>query len=329
MKSLQTLFNLCMCFAALSVAPTALAADTPKDLILKGDAVCTGCHDEADDSGADSKSMLALHPSVLAIGKTRHGTRADARTPTCIDCHGASKDHLDYKGSGKPPKADVQYRSKTSSTTESRNGACLNCHAKDPKRSHWEGSAHQSRDVACTSCHQIHTAYDKVRDKATQAMVCFTCHRDQRTQAGKPSHHPVLEGKMTCSDCHNAHGSAGPSLMKRASVTQTCYTCHMEKRGPFVHNHQPVNEDCAICHNAHGTTVESMLKTRAPFLCNSCHTPHGPIQPALGSGAAPIMGGAAGWWSPSVITQGKSCVSCHSQIHGSSNPSAAGQRFLR
>ena len=45
---------------------------------------------------------------------------------------------------------------------------------------------------------------------------------------------------MTCSDCHNAHGSAGPMLMVRDSVNETCYTCHMEKRGPFVRNHQPV-----------------------------------------------------------------------------------------
>ena len=133
---------------------------------------------------------------------------------------------------------------------------------------------------------------------------------------------------MACSDCHNAHGSVGPKLMKRDSVNETCYTCHMEKRGPFVHNHQPVNEDCSNCHNPHGTVTESLLKSRPPFLCNSCHTPHGPIQPALANGTAPAVA-AAGWWTPSVITQGKSCVSCHALIHGSNNPSAAGQRFFR
>jgi DmsE family decaheme c-type cytochrome len=272
--------------------------------------------------------MLALHPSVLAIGKTRHGTKADSRTPTCIDCHGPSVDHLSYSGSGKLPPPDVQFRSKTSNSTEARNGACQSCHMKDSRRSHWEGSAHQIRDVACTSCHKVHTAHDKARDKSTQAEVCFTCHKDQRAQANKPSHHPVIEGKMSCSDCHNAHGSVGPSLMNRNSVVETCYTCHMEKRGPFVHNHQPVNEDCSNCHNPHGTTAESLLKSRPPFLCNSCHTPHGPIQPTLANGSAPTLS-APGWWNPSVITQGKSCVSCHAQIHGSSNPGAAGQHLFR
>jgi DmsE family decaheme c-type cytochrome len=195
-------------------------------------------------------------------------------------------------------------------------------------QSHWEGSVHQSRDVTCTSCHKVHTAHDKVRDKVTQAEVCFTCHKEQRAQATKASHHPVTEGKMTCSDCHNAHGSVGPSLMKRGSVVETCYTCHMEKRGPFVNNHQPVSDDCSNCHNPHGTTTEGMLKFRAPFLCNSCHTPHGPIQPTLANGTAPTLA-APGWWNPSVVTQGKSCMSCHTQIHGSSNPGAAGKHLFR
>ena len=45
---------------------------------------------------------------------------------------------------------------------------------------------------------------------------------------------------MTCSDCHAVHGSAGPKLAKRDTVNTTCYTCHAEKRGPFVWEHAPV-----------------------------------------------------------------------------------------
>jgi DmsE family decaheme c-type cytochrome len=291
-----------------------MAADAPQDLVLKGDAACTACHDESDG------------PALLAIGKTRHGTQTDSRTPTCTSCHGASQAHLRHKGSGKPPKPDVTFGAKSNSTADARNGACQDCHSNDAKHSNWEGSIHQARDVTCSACHKVHVAKDPVRDKRSQSEVCFACHKEQRNLINKPSHHPVAEGKMSCSDCHNPHGSAGPSLMKRNSVTETCYTCHMEKRGPFVHNHQPVNEDCSTCHNPHGTTTESMLKSRPPFLCNSCHTPHGPIQPALSNGAAPAV---PGWSSPSVMTQGKSCVGCHAQIHGSNNPTSAGQRFFR
>lgn len=42
-----------------------LAADpNAKDLILKGDAKCTGCHDEADEP-TGAATMLELNPSVL------------------------------------------------------------------------------------------------------------------------------------------------------------------------------------------------------------------------------------------------------------------------
>ena len=62
---------------ALGVAVTAQAATASgKDLVLKGDAKCTSCHDQ------DEKS-------VMAIGKTRHGATGDSRTPTCTSCHGA------------------------------------------------------------------------------------------------------------------------------------------------------------------------------------------------------------------------------------------------
>lgn len=307
LERLRHVLKFCLCVAMAAAGSAAHAAGAPKDVVLKGDAECTECHDEADG------------PELLAIGKTRHGTWADARIPTCTSCHGASKEHARSKDSNNRPKPDVTFGARTKVSAEARTAACQECHRADPKQSHWDGSIHQSRDVACSSCHRIHVAKDPVRDKRTQSDVCFACHKQQRAQIAKPSHHPLPEGKMGCSDCHNAHGSPGPKLMKRASVVETCYACHMEKRGPFVRNHQPVNEDCSICHDSHGTTTESLLKARAPFLCHTCHAPHTPIQPGVRTGAAPALP-AAGWWDPSVITQGKSCLNCHAQIHGSNNP---------
>jgi len=137
----------------------------------------------------------------------------------------------------------------------------------------------------------------------------------------RPSHHPVPEGKMGCSDCHNGHGSVGPKLMKRDSVVETCYTCHMEKRGPFVHNHEPVGDDCSLCHNPHGTVTENLLKARPPFLCHQCHTPHGGFIPQLlGSQATPNAATMTGK-STTNLTQGRGCLNCHTQVHGTNNPS--------
>ena len=286
----------------------AIGADEPasKDLVLRGDAVCTTCHD------------AQTSPQVMEIGKTKHGTRADPRTPTCTSCHGESLAHRDDPAGKKP---DRTFDKKSLTPIEARNGACLTCHRTDPARSHWMGSPHQLSQVACTSCHQIHTAHDAVRDKLTQPEVCFTCHKEQRAQVSRPSHHPILEGKVVCSDCHNPHGSVGPKLVRRDSVNDTCYTCHMEKRGPFVHNHEPVNEDCTICHNPHGTVTENLLKVRAPFLCQQCHTPHGPNPPTLLGQVAPGITINPGK-NAINITMARGCLNCHTQVHGSNNPSA-------
>ena len=78
--------------------------------------------------------------------------------------------------------------------------------------------------------------------------------------------------KMACSDCHNPHGSTGPTLLVKNSVNETCYTCHAEKRGPFLWEHAPVVDNCTNCHTPHGSANAPLLKARAPWLCQDCHS---------------------------------------------------------
>jgi DmsE family decaheme c-type cytochrome len=262
-----------------------------------GAAKCVKCHDSED---------------LPDMSRSAHGFSADKRAPDCTSCHGPSEAHA-KKTSTHPDRVFIR---ENAAPAQERSAACLTCHTKDATRALWSGSQHPSADVACNDCHKVHANRDKILTKAAQADVCYTCHKAQRTDMAKPSHHPVVEGKMTCSDCHNTHGSAGPKLMKRDSINDTCYTCHAEKRGPFVHQHDPVAEDCSNCHNAHGTVVPAMLKSRPPFLCEQCHTPHeaGKIGNLPSVAGKPSMN-AAGMW------QGRSCLNCHTQIHGSNNPS--------
>jgi len=98
----------------------------------------------------------------------------------------------------------------------------------------------------------------------------------------------------------------------------------MEKRGPFVHTHEPVAEDCSNCHNPHGTTAESMLKARPPFLCHQCHTPHG-AQVAQIAGqrqSTSLLSATTSGKSGINYTMARGCLNCHTQVHGSNNPSA-------
>ena len=305
--------------AALVLPGTALAQQNDEereyeDLALTGDNVCTRCHDDADN------------PRLMTIGRTKHGTRADARTPTCTDCHGESRGHLDNPDGGDVrPVPDVIYTKNSKNSPAQQNQACVGCHQAG-QQMHWAGSIHNARDVACIACHDVHTDHDPVLSKKTQPAVCFACHKDKRAQISKPYRHPLLEGQMACSDCHNAHGSAGPKLMKRDSVLDTCFQCHMEKRGPNIWNHQPVTEDCTICHNPHGTTVDKMLKVRVPFLCQQCHEQgHRTRTPAVGPGT-----GGGGQTSINV-TMARGCLNCHTNIHGGNNPTnnAASRSFRR
>jgi DmsE family decaheme c-type cytochrome len=261
---------------------------------------------------------------VLAIGKTRHGTVADGRTPTCTSCHGESNLHVNRPPDARErPKPDRMFGKSSPTTMEQRSATCLACHQGET-RMHWQLSTHASRDVACTSCHQIHTGHDRVRDKLTQTETCFACHKEQRVQINRPSHHPVKEGKMACSSCHNVHGS-NPKQLVRSSVNDTCYTCHMEKRGPFVHNHQPVTEDCTICHQPHGTVIANLLKARPPYLCQECHshTSHPSQVPGLPPGRTTS--------TSALGTVARGCLNCHTNIHGSNSTinSATSGRFRR
>lgn len=328
-RPIRILFAPLLLLGLLTTGPIR-AAETPetdarRDLVLQGDAVCTRCHDESE-----------AYP-VLSIGKTKHGTVADGRSPTCTSCHGDSKRHISNqkqpgeKGRPRPDRTfsgpvlstpgSTQLASFTTpagkrSTTpvDDRNSACIDCH-QGGARMHWQGSLHEARNVACTSCHQVHTQHDRVRNRVTQPEVCFNCHKEQRVQTSRTSHHPIREGKVACTDCHNPHGTAGVKLLVRDTVVDTCYTCHAEKRGPFLFNHQPVTDDCTICHNPHGTTTANLLKSRPPFLCQQCHEPtsHRGNIPGLLAGT----GNAAGTRG---LAQARSCLNCHTNIHGGNNP---------
>jgi DmsE family decaheme c-type cytochrome len=261
---------------------------------------------QSPDEIREGKVCVACHANAPVVWSGKHGTKADGRTPIanagCATCHGDPAEHLKSFSNPMPRRFSKMASSE-------KNQVCTTCH-QGQARIHWQGSTHERSDVACATCHKIHTTHDRARDKRTQADVCFTCHKEQRAQISRPSRHPIREGLVACSDCHNPHGSVGPSMMVRDNVNDTCYTCHMEKRGPFVRTHQPVQESCAICHNPHGTTMPNLLKQRPPYLCQQCHEPtshRGNIASLTGT-------------STSANTLARGCLNCHTNIHGTNNP---------
>lgn len=301
----------------------AAAADKPADKAAEPPAAPPAMGTEYSEKGADTCLMCHVEGGdfpVFEIFKTKHANRADKRTPfgpghfQCEACHGPGKKHAD--GGGGPDGINSQ-KPTSFLTPKERNKYCLECH-QGGSRIGWHAGAHDSNNLACASCHKIHAERDPVLKTATQPEVCYQCHRKERADFSKPSTHPVRFGKMACSDCHSPHGSNSTGMLIKPTVNQTCYTCHAEKRGPFLWEHAPVAEDCTLCHHPHGSVNQARLKKNPPLLCQQCHSVAG--HPSVARTPAGLPGGGGGG---SAFLLAGSCLNCHSQIHGSNHPSGA------
>jgi DmsE family decaheme c-type cytochrome len=261
---------------------------------------CLDCHKAGSDS------------PVHAIFNTVHGAVHGGGAAACTACHGASEAH-DRRGKKAPP--DVSFGPRWPSGVETRNASCQGCHQSgDPLL--WAGSAHQQENIACNDCHRAHQPQDLTRDEAQAQDLCLDCHAQVRAELHLPSRHPIVEGKTGCTDCHNPHGGPGDAALRQPTLNDNCFSCHQDKRGPFLWEHPPAAEDCSLCHRPHGSVNERLLAARGPALCQQCHA--AAFHPSVPFGSQGLPGGSA---NQNVL--GKNCLNCHSQVHGSNHPSGA------
>jgi DmsE family decaheme c-type cytochrome len=286
--------------ALLVLAGPAAAAQEPysEDEYI-GEETCVDCHDDLAPDYWETPHAKAFAEQNAFVSKWKR---------SCEACHGPGEEHEEWGGDelGKM----VPFRSDRPEDVERQNAACMNCH-EGGERLYWEGGSHDAADVGCTSCHSIHEKRSprNLLTASTETGTCGGCHPVQRAQQFRNSHMPVREGKMSCSSCHNTHGTITRALIPDPTINDNCYRCHAEKRGPFLWEHAPANESCLDCHLAHGSTRDGMLRSSAPRLCQECH----------GRSHAPNPR------SPnSHFVLGGSCLNCHPQIHGSNHPSGSG-----
>jgi DmsE family decaheme c-type cytochrome len=281
--------------AKVAKAPVAVKAE-PAEATYVGQQVCLGCH-----------AVQAASFGMTLMGRIFRNPRNVQERGGCETCHGPGSLHV-KAGGGRGVGGIISFRADDTSRSPAENNAiCLSCHERGD-RTYWSGSTHETRGLACTNCHQVMQRVSPkfALFKGTELETCFQCHKDRRAQLFRSSHMPLREGKMTCSDCHNPHGSATEALLREASINDTCYKCHAEKRGPFLFEHAPVRENCDSCHEPHGSVNEFLLKVSRPRLCTECHNfGHGNQGPL------------------SQINMGRACQNCHTQVHGTNSPSGA------
>lgn len=270
---------------------------------------CASCHEEV----------------VRGFAKSVHGKswnyKVQDGSESCQSCHGDGMEHIANGGDKTKIKNPAKMKASEASQT------CLTCHSQVGNHATWRGSKHESAGLSCLNCHSAHhspiaqsselrmfanlQSETKLLKMRTEKDTCYQCHNDIRKSEFQRSTHLFRnedrESRMDCSSCHDAHGAFGEKLMKTASVNETCYTCHTEKRGPFLWEHSPARESCASCHKAHGSNHTALLKARAPMLCQQCHI-QGRHQTVAGK-------------PNSVFMISRGCLNCHPQIHGSNHPS--------
>src|ERR1700688_673482 len=120
--------------------------------------------------------------------------------------------------------------------------ACATCHESITRNfatathARLKAQGDNAKNVGCESCHgpgSLHVASGgapkTIVNPRKSPETCFQCHLDKQAQFNLPSHHPVLEGKMSCGDCHAPHkGSVirggGTELTGQNEVCAKCHT---------------------------------------------------------------------------------------------------------
>ena len=256
-------------------------------------------------------------PEPIGRHRTRSIDGAGTRlgSEICRDCHASYDDH--FVGGG--PHRDceschgpAQLHVHTARASDIRHPGVTDCAACHQIGSRtllgWTTSPHARNEVLCSDCHDTHnrqpkyvrttdaTAAATIADADPATRMCVACHAETRAQLDLPSHHPIREGMLGCTDCHDPHESRRRTL---GAATRRCLACHQEQAGPWVYEHPPVNEDCGYCHAPHGASADNLLETGQPASCIACHS-------------LPIAGAIH---QPYAFTT--ACTDCHNAVHGS------------
>jgi predicted CXXCH cytochrome family protein len=259
-------------------------------------------------AGIISISTFGLVLGVVACKTTRHSVLLPnvpgakyIGSKECEQCH--DKLYRDF--------ATADHARLIAQGSNALNAGCESCHG--PCSAHAESGGETKPPFSFTSGRAQTTSFPgriAVAPARATETVCFQCHNNVRGKFDLPSHHPVPEGKLSCTDCHPPHKGAafvggGTSLL---SQSESCFRCHSAQRGPYVFEHEAMREGCTLCHDPHGAINAKMLTVRDSNLCLKCH-----FQQV--SGGRILIGGSD---HTARLHQGTCWTAgCHEAVHGS------------
>jgi DmsE family decaheme c-type cytochrome len=296
-------FAIAALFAFLPVLDHGLSAqDHPRT-----SEVCLDCHD------TQAQGLLGTPHQIVP-------ENIDDAVVACTDCHPGDPRHYDEDAE--------EYAMTIPDTLDAWSEAqiCKRCHENSHQQNMLERNVHMANQVNCSDCHRVHVVHDADSTlgagqyratnftgllKTNEIDLCLGCHVNVRGQFAKPSHHPVEEGAVKCSECHMQLDRT-KRAMSFMGTSAPCFECHNEFQMPFPYEHQAtvdysVEEGaCLNCHEPHGSNLRVLLKQ--PYegsryqLCSQCHSvpPKHNLNTFHGDR-----------WA------GLPCSDCHVDIHGS------------
>ncbi|MHB0968528.1 MAG: cytochrome c3 family protein [Thermoanaerobaculia bacterium] len=261
--------------AALFLLPSRLPAANP----------CLGCHERP----------------VAAYATTPHAAIVGKGFALCASCHGDPTKHLE---TGDP--ADIITGEAVAAFAAPKKAdACLTCHRRDFPAA--AGAPHREEPL-CWSCHEaaaLHYAAPVDLPEAAKHRtfaLCTSCHEETAAQFRMHYRHPVEQGTVDCTSCHDIHGRELARHDRPAEAR--CASCHEEQTRPHLFEHAAMDDGCATCHEPHGSPHRGQLKSRGNGICLSCHV----------QGNFPGVGNVNHNF---LLSGGARCWDCHSHVHGS------------
>ncbi len=248
------------------------------------DETCLTCHEDHD-------RQLARGPHQLSSQVTNPRS-----TVACVSCHAGGSRHVDD-----PYAGDIVNPAKATDTSVL--AVCNVCHQPHTERGTVGFDPHIGLDLNCTSCHRIHSDVVSLLSD-DDADFCGRCHVSVVEEFRQRSNHPLVDGGVTCLNCHDFTGDNAPNFGHGAATN--CVQCHPERSGPYLFEHEATSsfategEGCTACHAPHGSPNERLLVRPNNTLCRHCH--------GLPAGHRVAHEG---------IANRLVCMDCHSEVHGS------------
>jgi DmsE family decaheme c-type cytochrome len=238
--------------------------------------VCMDCHEDIQ------ASLLGTAHQILID--------SDKHIVTCTDCHRGDARHYEDD----PEEYALTNPADLDAFDEAQ--LCSQCHANSHQQNMVERNVHVRNDVNCSGCHRVHVVHGADSTygggsyletqytgllKTNEPDLCLDCHTHVRGEFAKPTHHPVNEGIVKCSQCHLITDQTKKPLSFQGA-NAPCFECHDEFQLPFPYEHQAtvdwsVEEGaCLNCHIPHGSYLPRLLNQ--PYtgphyqLCSQCHS---------------------------------------------------------